>query len=51
MQKSQPWFRLFAYSGIIVLLGLVILITVAISVIRAKPGAHIPSILTETRPG
>lgn len=38
MKKSQPWFNLFAYSGILVLLGLVILISAAISVLRAKPG-------------
>lgn len=29
MQKSQPWFRLFAYSGIIIFAGLLILILAA----------------------
>jgi len=38
MKKSRSWFNLFAYSGIVVLLGLVILLAVAISVIRSKPG-------------
>lgn len=36
MQKSQPWFRLFAYSGIFTMLGLVILSATAIILIRSK---------------
>ncbi len=50
MKKSQPWFNLFAYSGIVVLLGLVILLTVAISVIRAKSDIHTRATLTGTPP-
>lgn len=31
MQVCQPWFRLFAYSGVIVLIGMVSLITLALN--------------------
>ena len=37
MQKSQPWFKLFAYSGILVFLGLFILVVAAMMLIRATP--------------
>ncbi|MBK7678721.1 MAG: cbb3-type cytochrome c oxidase subunit I [Chitinophagaceae bacterium] len=37
MQKSQPWFKFFTYSGTIVFAGLFILIVMAISLMRKKP--------------
>ncbi len=37
MQKSQPWFKLFAYSGILVFLGLLILVAAALFLICSKP--------------
>ena len=37
MQKSQSWFKLFAYSGILIFLGLLILVVAAMGLIRAKP--------------
>lgn len=36
MQKSQSWFKLFTYSGVIILLGLFMIIIAALSIIRAK---------------
>ncbi len=38
MQKSQSWFRLFTYSGIVIFLGLLIMIWAAITALRSKPG-------------
>lgn len=36
MQKSQSWFKLFAYSGLLILVGLFILIVAALVLIGAK---------------
>jgi len=36
MQKSQPWFKIFAYSGVFVLVGLVIMAAAAIGLIRFR---------------
>jgi nitric oxide reductase subunit B len=36
MQKSQSWFKLFTYSGIIIFLGLFIVIATAIAIIWSK---------------
>ncbi len=37
MEKSQSWFKLFTYSGVVVFIGLLIMIYVAIAVLRARP--------------
>lgn len=41
MQKSQPWFKLFAYSGIFILAGLVIMAIAAIVLLKSgRETAH-----------
>jgi nitric oxide reductase subunit B len=36
MQKSEPWFKIFAFSGIVVLIGLVLMIIAGINVFKKK---------------
>ncbi|MEI2740225.1 MAG: cbb3-type cytochrome c oxidase subunit I [Chitinophagaceae bacterium] len=44
MNKSQPWFKVFTYSGVFVLIGISVLIFAAMKAVQAKKETNKPGI-------